>query len=225
MTLRKTPIVMGCIAALLASASLAGPRGERLPPLPTSEAPNPLNVTLLKLTHDVPFQGDTIGIEGRQQVDLDAFLASSEAQPGDPAYVQSDGSPLGAARAENLARQLADRGFATQVIRDTTTAAHSVRIVLERYVVTTPACPNWSAVSWANFENHSSSNFGCSTADDLAAMVANPRDLAVGRGLESAPSDAASLPVAKYRAGLAPALPGASSGGGGGGGGGGGAGP
>lgn len=223
MTVCKSSVLIGCLAALLAGASQAGPRGERLPPFPTSEAPNPIAITLVKLTHDVPFQGETIGVEGRQQTDLDAFLASSEAHPGDPAYVQSDGSTLAAARAENLAQQLADRGFATQVIRDTTTPAQTVRVVLERYVVTAPTCPNWSGVPWSNFDNHSSSNFGCATTDDLAAMVADPRDLAVGRTLEPEPADAAVKPVERYRAGTVPALPGA--GGAGGAGGGAGAGP
>ncbi|MBV8683452.1 MAG: hypothetical protein JO111_11295 [Caulobacteraceae bacterium] len=212
MTGRNASILIGCIAVLLAGASLAGPRGERLPPLPTSEAPNPLSVTLVKLTHDIPFEGQTIGVEGRQQTDLDAFLASSAAQPGDPTYVQSDGSALGSARATNLAQQLRDRGFATQIIGDSTTPAHTVRVVLERYVVTAPVCPNWSSPSWLNFNNHSSTNFGCATSDNLAAMVADPRDLAVGRDLEPEPADAAIAPVQKYRAGMTPALAGAGGG-------------
>jgi pilus assembly protein CpaD len=224
-TSRKRPaLAIACLASLLAGASLAGPRGGSAPPA-TSEAPKPITITLLKLTHDVPFEGETVGLEGRQQADLDAFLASSEAKPGDPAYVESDGSPLGGARAANLAEQLSGRGFASQVVRDTTTPAHEVRVVLERYVVTMPVCPDWSHVSWANFKNQTSSNFGCATSDDLAAMVADPRDLAVGRPLAPAVGEAASRPAGRYQAGIVPALPSASAGSGGGSGGGSGAGP
>jgi pilus assembly protein CpaD len=210
-------LAITCLAAVLAGASVAGPRNG--PPGPTSEVPKPITITLLKLTHDVPFEGETVGLEGRQQADLDAFLASSEARAGDPAYVESDGSPLGEARAANLAEQLTSRGFATQVIRDTTTPAHQVRVVLERYVATMPVCPDWSHVSWETFKNQTSSNFGCATADDLAAMVADPRDLAVGRPLASAPGEAAAKPVERYRAGAVPVLGGGGGSGGGSGGG------
>jgi pilus assembly protein CpaD len=232
---KRALVAITCLAALLPGLGVAGPPGGVPPAGPTTENPKPLSITLLKLTHQVAFQGETIGIEGRQQTDLDAFLASSDARPGDPAYVESDGSPIGETRAANLAEQLTGRGFAAQVIKDATTPARELRVILERYVVTAPVCPDWSHVSWANFQNETSSNFGCATSADLAAMVADPRDLAVGRPLSSTPGEAASLPIERYRAGITPRLPSASteSGGGGGGGdtggggggGGGGAGP
>jgi pilus assembly protein CpaD len=212
-------LAIACFIPLLAGASIAAPRGQTLSPGPTSEAPKPLTITLLKLTHDIPFDGENVGVEGRQQTDLDAFLASSEARAGDPTYIESDGSHLGEARAANLAEQLSGRGFATQVIRDKTTPAHEIRVVLERYVVTTPVCPDWSHVSWANFKNETSSNFGCATSDNLAAMVADPRDLAVGRPLAPSPGEAAAKPVERYRASAVPALPGGGGTGGGSGGG------
>ncbi|HEY2049954.1 MAG TPA: CpaD family pilus assembly lipoprotein [Caulobacteraceae bacterium] len=214
----RKALAFTCVAALLAGGALAAPRGAPVVS-PTSEAPKPLSITLLKLTHEIPFSGETVGVEGRQQADLDTFLASSEARPGDPAYVESNGSALGDARAANLAEQLTARGFATQVVRDTNVPPHELRVVLERYIVTAPICPDWSHVSWANFNNKTSSNFGCATSDNLAAMVADPRDLAVGRPLSPDSGEEASRPVARYRAGAVASPGGASASGGGGGGG------
>ncbi len=43
-----------------------------------------------------------------------------------------------------------------------------------------PDCPNWSAKSDVNLNNATSSNFGCATNGNLAAMVSNPEDLVKG---------------------------------------------
>lgn len=58
--------------------------------------------------------------------------------------------------------------------------AGTVRIVVSRSKATVPGCPDWSANSDANLANATSSNYGCSTNGNLAAMVANPEHLLQG---------------------------------------------
>ncbi len=54
------------------------------------------------------------------------------------------------------------------------------RVVIIRTTAHVPGCPDWSASSDANFKNATSSNFGCATNSNLAAMIANPEDLLQG---------------------------------------------
>lgn len=77
----------------------------------------------------------------------------------------------------------------------------AVTLVARRYIVTAPDCPDWSAPKAANDQNRPSSNFGCATALNLGAMVADPADLAGGR--EAGPDDgiAAARSIQLWRAG------------------------
>ena len=58
--------------------------------------------------------------------------------------------------------------------------AGTVRVVVSRSKATVPGCPDWSANSDVNLANATSSNYGCSTNGNLAAMVANPEHLIQG---------------------------------------------
>jgi len=54
------------------------------------------------------------------------------------------------------------------------------RVVITRTTASVPGCPDWSAKSDANFGNGASSNFGCATNANLAAMVADKEHLVHG---------------------------------------------
>lgn len=59
-------------------------------------------------------------------------------------------------------------------------AAGTARIVITRTKAVVPGCPDWSAKSDFNPGNATSSNFGCASNSNLAAMVANPEHLING---------------------------------------------
>ncbi len=56
----------------------------------------------------------------------------------------------------------------------------TVRIVVTRSTAEVPGCPDWSAKSETNLKNGTSSNFGCASNSNLAAMVADPEHLIQG---------------------------------------------
>ena len=60
-------------------------------------------------------------------------------------------------------------------------APGNVRIVVSRIKATVPGCPDWSRPAQPEFGGHTSSNYGCATSSNLAAMVADPADLVSGR--------------------------------------------
>ncbi len=59
-------------------------------------------------------------------------------------------------------------------------APGTVRIVVSRMRASVPGCPDFSRYSGTEFESNTSSNYGCATNTNLAAMVANPADLIRG---------------------------------------------
>lgn len=81
-----------------------------------------------------------------------------------------------------------------------------VEVVLERYVVTPPACPDWSRRSGLDYANQSHSNFGCATEANLGLMIANPRDLVRGRKLGPADGVHQAEGIVRYRQGQLPEL-------------------
>ena len=76
-----------------------------------------------------------------------------------------------------------------------------VRVVVGRYIVVPPDCPNWGQPSNRNPGNFQSSNFGCATTVNLGLMAADPGDLIRGQPLSPADGAAASLAIQRYRAG------------------------
>jgi len=68
--------------------------------------------------------------------------------------------------------------------------ANIVKVLVERYVVTPPACPNWTNFNGNEQRNMPGSNYGCSVDASLGQMVANPKDLVTGREASPAQSEA-----------------------------------
>lgn len=56
----------------------------------------------------------------------------------------------------------------------------AARIIVTRSSAQVPGCPDWSAKSDTNLHNATSTNFGCASNANLAAMVADPEHLLKG---------------------------------------------
>ncbi len=77
----------------------------------------------------------------------------------------------------------------------------AVRVIVSRMNASVPGCPDWSRRSNPNFDGHSMSNYGCAMNSNLAAMVADPRDLISGRsGESSVDGRIATKAIGTYRA-------------------------
>lgn len=75
----------------------------------------------------------------------------------------------------------------------------TARIVASRATASVPTCPHWNSTDLTPI-NTTSSNYGCSTNSNLAAMVADPNDLIVGRdGSPEGTGSTASRAIRVYR--------------------------
>lgn len=61
-----------------------------------------------------------------------------------------------------------------------TVNAGTARIVVTRSSASVPGCPDWTANSDVNLGNATSTNYGCASNSNLAAMVADPEHLIHG---------------------------------------------
>lgn len=64
----------------------------------------------------------------------------------------------------------------------------TLRVIVTRATASVPGCPDWSRRSQPEFAASTTSNFGCATNSNWAAIVADPNDLAAGtpyRGSEA----------------------------------------
>lgn len=82
-----------------------------------------------------------------------------------------------------------------------------VAVDIADYRLVVPSCPDWSRPDALGNANPVASNFGCATAANFAAMLAEPGDLAAGRGSAVTDGGNAADAVAAWRAGKLPDLP------------------
>ncbi len=78
--------------------------------------------------------------------------------------------------------------------------AGTARVIISRTTASVPGCPDWSAKSDVNLGNAASTNYGCATNSNLAAMVSNPDDLVRGaNGMGNTVVMSASKAIKTYR--------------------------
>jgi pilus assembly protein CpaD len=94
----------------------------------------------------------------------------------------------GAGAREDIARVAAEYGILLSDAAPVTAGEVQpglVRVVVSRMTASVPSCPNWRQASLPGGAVSTSSEFGCATNSNLAAMIADPSDLVLGR--EGAP--------------------------------------
>ena len=193
------------VSAGLALAACATPVEQWQP----VQAPKTNTVEFVRLNHTVRFApGAAVPapIETRRLMN---FVDDAEIAGGEEIYLDAVPTDrLSQARQASIRRLLSQRGIRA-ITMPAVAGAGSERLALgdevalqvERYVVTPPACPNWSKPTGGDPTNTVASNFGCATTTNLGLMIANPRDLLSGQKPGPADADPALRAVRNYRAG------------------------
>ena len=191
-----------------------------------ASSPKQLEVDRAEYRHSIYFPTDSSVFPDSERARLLSFLHT--VQPGGRDSIRLEGHAderatelynleLAARRAERVESFLREAGVrdltvttvafgeAIPAVPSTGPAAwglnRRVELVLERYLVTLPACPDWSRESGTDFSNQPSSNFGCATQTNLGLMVAEPKDLVRGRTLAPADGVHQADGIVRYRTG------------------------
>jgi pilus assembly protein CpaD len=121
------------------------------------------------------------GLAPGERERLAGWMASMDLRYGDRVSIDdgaagSTGRDVVAAEAGRYGLILAERAPVTagQI------APGTVRVVLTRMTATVPNCPDYSHRAEFTADSSTSSNYGCATNSNLAAMIADPADLVRG---------------------------------------------
>ncbi len=169
----------------------------------------------IQYVHDVRFAFGAPQLSAGERRRLDAFLARAGVGYGDRIHVVAGRPPaagnadarsrLAERRRETVSAFLALRLLEAEPLLSDFAAepplTSMVRVIVRRYVVTLPGCPDWSGRPGQTYNNQVSSNFGCASAVNLGLMVANPGDLEAGRRLEPADGEFMARTIERYRKG------------------------
>jgi pilus assembly protein CpaD len=191
-----------------------------------ASSPKRLEVDRAEYRHSVYFATDSSVLGASERDRLLTFLQTVQPSPRDSIRLEGHADEratelynleLASHRAEQVHAFLEEAGYgdltvtatalgeALPAVPSTGPAAwqlnRRVEVVLERYLVTLPACPDWSRESGTDFDNRPSSNFGCATEANLGLMIAEPKDLVRGRPLGPADGIQQAESIVRYRTG------------------------
>jgi pilus assembly protein CpaD len=127
---------------------------------------------------------DATGLPAGEADRLRGWFDSIQLRYGDSVSIDDGG--YGAAAKADVIRVVSDYGLLfTENPAPITAGAvppGSVRVVASRSIATVDGCPNWPTEdNGVSPPQATSANYGCATASNLAAMIANPQDLIEGR--------------------------------------------
>jgi pilus assembly protein CpaD len=150
---------------------------------------------------DVATSGN--GVEPAEMARLDAWFGSIDLRYGDQVTVDEAAGYESEAARRDVAAIAGRYGLllvdAAAPITAGSVQPGTLRIVASRAVASVPGCPNWAPAEIAATGN-TSSNYGCATNSNLAAMIANPNDLVEGQDGRSTGAAVATRAIRSYRA-------------------------
>ncbi|MCZ6466715.1 MAG: CpaD family pilus assembly lipoprotein [Alphaproteobacteria bacterium] len=214
-------MVSGCAetatAVVLGTGAYYAANPDKLPledfsNVPEARAPR---ADLVQYGHDVAFTAGEARLTNGQRQRLDSFLARLEAGYGDRFYVVAGrgrrGAPkqaaarLGERRRQAVMAFLELRRLRVLPLRIEfgidAPVGEAVKVIVRRYVVTLPGCPDWTGRPGISYDNATSSNFGCATAVNFGLMVADPGDIVAGRHPGLLDGEFAARSIERYRKG------------------------
>lgn len=123
------------------------------------------------------------GIGPAEQERLASWFDSLQLGYGDRIWVDQSGGYADPQSRQDIAAVAGEYGLLLNEGAPVTAGAvqpGSVRVIVSRTVATVPGCPIWEDEVVGAPEN-TSTNYGCATNGNLAAMIADPNDLVLGR--------------------------------------------
>jgi pilus assembly protein CpaD len=205
MPMRTRPAAARLLLAtgILAAAGCGSPELAAPAPPAVQVPPKLTRVQLAAFDHTTHFAPRARTLTSAQAAGLADFMTRNSIHEGDAVTVEDAGS-VSAVATERRSAVLAElRAFHIQAASaaDPKLAADTIRVHADRTLVIAPACPDWSKPEADEPENRPSSNYGCATETNLAAMIANPADLVKPREDNTANGNTLARGVELYNSG------------------------
>ena len=153
----------------------------------------------------VQFAGGAEGVSPDEAIKFDAFLADYRAHGSGSLGISVPNSAPGNAAITFFGERAAATGISRDKIlvstHDVSNGDYRVDISYIAYSAKTKSCGDWSEDLSFTAENQTAKNFGCAVQHNIAAMVADPRDLANPRTFDTADGTRAATVITNYEQG------------------------
>jgi pilus assembly protein CpaD len=187
--------VFACIGAVMLLGACATETEYWSP----QEAPKENKVSWVTFNHPVGFPSSASSLSLAERARISRFLAEIDFGGSDRVFIRARRG-LENRQVAAVAKYLRTRRLKPKIVV-ARGATDAVSVVIGRYLVTSPRCPDWTKQPGLDSANRRSSNFGCATTTNLGLMVADPGDLV--QGAPMGPSDGAkgARAINRYREG------------------------
>jgi pilus assembly protein CpaD len=179
----RTNIILrsACIAAVLLAGSCASPFSDGTGPMGDGAANHPITVAPRYLSLKLPFSAPEAGLLPDDSARFSAFVSEYLKQgTGSISISVPDGQDATAAIAY-FGQRLTEAGVPrAHILVNTHAFANGdtrVELGYIGYAAKTDSCGDWSADLAVTSDNSTAPNFGCAVQQNIAAQVADPRDL------------------------------------------------
>lgn len=179
------------------------------PPLPAYQAKQ-IQVVPTRSVHAVSFTDGALKLSSDEQGMLASFLDTTHRDASAVVLVEQpprSADRLSRQRAAALAEGLSKGGLTVKSFTpEQPSASGTLQVAVDHLMAIAPNCPDWDIHPYFAYGSSPLPNQGCSDRTNLAAMVANPRDLVAG-AVPSAPTGHGALRgEVEYRSDTLPAL-------------------
>src|ERR1700761_8758221 len=153
----------------------------------------------------VQFAGETEGMTPEDAIKFDAFVADYRAHGNGSLGISVPNGASANAAIAFFAERAATSGLSRDKIlvsaRDASNGDYRVDVSYIVYSAHADSCGDWSEDLAFTAENQTAHNFGCSVQHNIAAMIADPRDLVSPRPFETADGKRAATVIDNYEQG------------------------
>ena len=194
-----------CLAAVLMAGSCAAPTNDANGMMEDGAVNHPIQVEPSYQSMKLYYSPADTGISPADQARFENFIKDYEAHGNGSIAVSAPAGMNSQAMIGFFAQRINDMGVPKDHIlvasHDAPDGDMRVEINYVSYQATTDKCGDWSEDLAYTADNITPKNFGCAVQHNIAAQLADPRDLLGARDMDDASSTRRSAVVGNYEAG------------------------
>jgi pilus assembly protein CpaD len=195
----KNLLRFASLAAVLLAGSCAAPNDSGL--VADGVANHPITVEPSSKALSIAFAGPNSGLSPQDEARVDDFVADYLARGHGAISISVPQGPGSNDTVTWFGEHFAEMGVPRSRILVGTHDGGGVELGYVSYVAHTDECGDWSVNVADTASNLPMPNFGCATQHNLAAMVADPRDLVAPRAMTDADAKRRAIVTDKYEKG------------------------